>query len=359
MRQQQEAQIRAEQEEIRRQQEELLRQQQSIQNNSYNSSVANAGYTTPSYTDPTDASSYLNGFNNTGFVSTPGYGNEPQYETDDNDVKNTGPVLTVPSDYKKVVAFVGTNKVGTSFLVNTVGTLLATKGVKTSILDMTRNRGLYWFYSDDTSKRIDVVANCMSNLSNGIAAPVQVGRSRNLTLYTTVPKGREDNRKGYKHRTVVETAKKNCNLLIIDCDFTTPIEYLEQAQEIFLVQDLDLIKCKETVDFLKDMKSRGLDWSKLRLVINNEVKSKITAKKIRKYALMSYSDPYFTYSEDIEEIKRFITVPLDPQNYSVYIDAMEQGRIDYDKFTEPLKLAIEDLSTMVYGIPGKKKGLFS
>ena len=59
------------------------------------------------------------------------------------------------------------------------------------------------------------------------------------------------------------------------------------------------------------------------------------------------------------EIKRFITVPLDPQNYSVYIDAMEQGRIDYDKFTEPLKLALEDLSTMVYGIPGKKKGLFS
>ena len=362
----QEEQLRLQQEEIKRQQEEILRQQQAIQE---------SAYTTPA----NDYSPYSSGVdNNYSPYSTGADNNYSAYNTstdsymsytppmssdvgpaeEENEMKYTGPILEVPSDYKKVVAFVGTNKVGTSFLANSVATLLAMKGVKVSILDMTKNRGLYWFYSDEVYKKLDQVSNCMTNLSNGVAAPIQVGRSRNLSLYTTIPKGREDNRKGYKHRAVIETAKRNCNLLIIDCDFSTPVEYFEQAQEIYLVQDLDIVKCRETVDFLREMKQKRMDWSKFRLIINNEVKCKITPKRIRKDALTIYNDPNYTYNEEIEEIKRFIVIPMDPLNYATYIEAMERGKIAYEKYTEPLKIAFEDLSTMVYGIPGKRKGLF-
>ena len=362
--------------------EELARMEQQVKNaqpiNDVNSvSSYDSGYTTGTsnyqpYTPSTGGYSSYGTTTTDNYAQpyTPGVDSYSQYSNPssnynsyasapvsegDYDLKYTGPILEVPSDYKKVVAFVGTSKVGTSFLANTVATLLAMKGVKTSILDMTKNRGLYWFYSDEMYKRLDQVSTCMTDLSNGNATPIQVGKSRNLSLYTTIPKGREDNRKGYRHRAIIDTAKRNCNLLIIDCDFTTPIEYLEQAQEIYLVQDLDLVKCGETVEFLREMKQKHFDWSKFRLLINNFVKCNITPKRIRKEALTIYNDPNYTYNEDIEEIKKFLVIPMDPANYANYIDAMDRGKIAYEKFTDSLKGALEDLSTMVYGVPSKRK----
>lgn len=41
---------------------------------------------------------------------------------------------------KKVVAFVGTSKNGTSFLVNNLAEMLSEKGIKTAILDLTQNK---------------------------------------------------------------------------------------------------------------------------------------------------------------------------------------------------------------------------
>ena len=255
-------------------------------------------------------------------------------------VPNINP-LVVPADYKKVVAFVGTNKVGTSFIVNSIANLMAMKGVKTSILDMTKNRGMYWFYNDTAYKKNDVVSTCMSNLSTGVASPISVGKYKNLTLYTTIPGGREDNRKSYKHRNVIETAKKNCNLLLI-------------------VQDLDLIKVQETIEYFRELKTRRMDWSKLSVVMNNWVKCKVTTKKILKNALTYYNDPTMTFTEEFDEIKKFIEIPLDVQNYSNYIESMQDGKLNYEKYTPELKNALEVLSTMVYGVTNnqKRKGLF-
>ena len=44
---------------------------------------------------------------------------------------------------------------------------------------------------------MDSVSSCMLNLSNGIPTPIQVGKYKNLSLYTTIPGGKEENRKGY------------------------------------------------------------------------------------------------------------------------------------------------------------------
>ena len=198
----------------------------------------------------------------------------------------------------------------------------------------------------------------MSNLSTGTANAVPIGRNRNLSLYTTIPKGNEDNRKGYRHRNLVDTAKRNCNLLIIDCDFSTPFEYFEQAQDIYIVQDLDLIKIVETKEFFRELKARHMDWSKLRMVFNNVVPSKITTKKLLNDALTYYSDISETYTEEFERIKRYIDIPLNPLNYANYVESIGIGRINYDKFTPEFRQAIETLSTMVYGVTSRKKGLF-
>ena len=208
-------------------------------------------------------------------------------------------------------------------------------------------------------KKKSVVSSCMSNLTNGTATPIQIGKYKNLNLYTTIPGGKEDNRKSYKHRTVIETAKKGCNLLIIDCDFSTPYDYLEAASEIYVVQDLDLIKANETLEYFRELKTRKLDWSKLRLVVNNCVKSKVTPKKI-KNALTYYIDPGMTFTEEFEEIKKFVEIPLEPANYSNYIDGMEDGKLNLDKFTTEFRTSMDKLSIMAYGLtPGaKKKGFF-
>ena len=370
-RQQQEAQLKAQQEEFARQQEaikqqqdEFTRQQELLRQQQVTGTYTGGNnYATPNAninSAPIDPMSTIN--YGGADLNTPPYGggfnttNEPE-EEQEYDYSSIGPVMEVPADYKKVVAFIGTNKVGTTFVANCVATLMALKGVKTSLLDMTKNRGLFWYYENDTRKYRDEVSVCMSNLSTGIANPIPVGRVKNLSLYTTVPKGREDNRKGYKHRTIVETAKRNCNLLIIDCDFSTPYEYLEQAQDIYVVQDLDLVKVVETKEFFRELKNRHTDWSKLRMVFNSVVPSKITSKRLINDALSYYTDTSETYTEEFEKIKRYTEIPLNTINYAHYVETIGTGRMEYDKFTDDFKIAMEELSKMVYGIPGKKKGL--
>jgi len=337
---QQEARIRAEQERIKAEQEALQKQREALQREQQANQINNP------YMMQNTVSSYQN----------QAYQTE-SYETE-KVASNVTPIV-VPADYKKVVAFIGTNKVGTSFIVNSIATLMAQKGVKTSILDMTKTRGMYWFYSDAAYKKSDIVATCMSGLSNGVANPISVGKYKNLNLYTTIPGGKEDNRKGYRHRNIIETARKNCNLLIIDCDFTTPYEYLEQASEIYIVQDLDLIKAQETIEFFRELKAKKMDWGKLRAVMNNCVKCKVTSKKILKNALTYYNDPTMTFTEEFEEIKKFVEVPLDIQNYSNYIEGMQDGKLNYEKYTPEFKDSMERLSTMVYGAVGaKRRGFF-
>jgi len=357
---QQEAQLKAQQEKLEAEREQLRLRQEELKKEQESQNFGGANI----YGTPNNYNSY--GMSNelgNASTSNTGYSAQPDLENNYNNANeqiNSIPQIVVPADYKKVVAFVGTNKVGTSFIINTVATLMAMKGVKTSILDMTQNRGMYWFYNETMYKKEDVVATCMSSLSNGIATPVQVGKYKNLSLYTTIPGGREDNRKSYNHRNVIETAKRNCNLLIIDCDFTTPYEYLDLANEVYIVQDLDLIKVKETKEFFRDLKTRRMDWSKLRVVMNNMVKCKVTSKKIIKNALTYYSDPSMTFTEEFDEIKKYIEIPLNVQNYVNYIEGMQNGKVNYENFTQEFKMAIEQLSIMVYGMTNsKKKGFFN
>ena len=103
-----------------------------------------------------------------------------------------------------------------------------------------------------------------------------------------------------------------------------------------------------------------MDWSKLRIVMNNCVKCKVTPKKIIKNALTYYNDPSMTFTEEFDEIKKFVEIKLDPMNYSNYIESMEDGKLNFDKYTPEFKDSMEQLAVMVYGILGsKKKGLFS
>jgi hypothetical protein len=49
---------------------------------------------------------------------------------------------------------------------------------------------------------------------------------------------------------------------------------------------------------------------------------------------------------------------MDPANYANYLDSMENGNLNIDKFTPSFKKSLNDLVGMVYGIQPKRKGLF-
>ena len=53
---------------------------------------------------------------------------------------------------KKIVAFVGSPKNGTSFVVNNLAELLSSMGINTAILDLTENKNSYYIYTKKNSK---------------------------------------------------------------------------------------------------------------------------------------------------------------------------------------------------------------
>ncbi|MBO5179727.1 MAG: hypothetical protein J6B87_05220 [Clostridia bacterium] len=266
----------------------------------------------------------------------------------------------LPSDYKKVIALVGTNKVGTTFIANAIANNASEKGIQTALLDMTKSKGLYYLYNKSDPKKIQLAAECIKNLSEGRNTPLSVDKNKRLTVYTSLP-GLGENRKNFKHKTIVDTIKKTCNLLIIDCDFTTPIEYFEQASEIYIVQDMDLIKLQETTAFLREFKNRNIDWSKLNVIINKYVKSSFTPKKIVEVGLAYYNDPQMTYTEEFEIIKSYIAVPFTMEDYVRYTEDVAKDRIIYKNYSVQLRSAIDQICQKIYPIgnaSGKRKGLF-
>ena len=169
---------------------------------------------------------------------------------------------------KKVVAFVGTSKNGTSFIVNNLAYYFAQMGINTAILDTTKNKNSYYIFTKNEESLRKVAFECMDKLENGLAAGIEVGR--NLTVYTDLPgKNRESNYVDI----IISTLIHKHSLILLDCDFDTFDEYFINSQEIYLVQSMDILTIQPLTAFLRDLKTRNvLDSEKLRVVLNKELK---------------------------------------------------------------------------------------
>lgn len=271
-------------------------------------------------------------------------------------------VYEVPKDYKKVVAVVGPNKSGTTFILNAIADNITDKKVPTAILDMTKDKGVYYIYNRDDSKLRKIALECMKNLSNGIDSFIPANKY--LHIYTSIPGTLDENRRNYKHRFLLETVKKNNNLILVDCDFTTPFEYFEQASEIYIVQDLDILKLQETTMFLRELKSRNVDMSKIRVVINRYVKTVLTPKRLIE-GLSYYNDPEMSFVDELLTGKVIYTVvPYSLENYAKYIEGLYKNNISYKTYSQDFKDAIEQLCLQIYPVNGsqtqatKRRGLF-
>lgn len=257
-------------------------------------------------------------------------------------------VYEVPKDYKKTVCFVGAPKVGTTFCINAIGTYLARNKIKTAIVDLTRKRDTYTIYTYDNEGKRHIAAESLKYASNGLNEPLIYDK---LSIYTGMP---GEDRKTYNSSVVMETVLQNNNAVLIDTDFTTPIDYFRQCQEIYIVQDMDILNINQLTMFLRNLKSKGISMQKLRVIINKHVKCALTAKDIldgiatyTSYDLKMYDELFNSAS-----IPYYI-LPFDIDNYRKYVEMVYKYSNKFATFSEDFRQNLEKIINSIYPVSGR------
>ena len=265
------------------------------------------------------------------------YYTEKQYEELDID--------NIISFEQKLVAFVGTSKNGTSFLVNNVAEILSMNGVNTAILDLTQNRNAYYIYTKN-EENLRVRANeCFSNLTNNIAKGVEV--HKDLTVYTSAFDIEEMN----DVEPIIQTLLRNHNIILMDCDFSTPERYFKYAQEIYLVQSMDILTIQPLTAFLRKLSDKGIfNESKARVVLNKYIKTKELNEDLLVGGISIYNDAGMTVRKELfnrRTVKR-ITVPFELKTYLRYLDGLVVCDVSLKGYSKELLQSLKQLATMVY-----------
>lgn len=257
-------------------------------------------------------------------------------------VKN---VFEVPKDYRKIVCFVGAPKVGTTFCINAVGTYLAKSKVKTAIVDITRKRDLYTIYTYDNTGKRNIAAESLRYASNGFNEPLVYDK---LSIYTAMP---GEDRKGYNANLIIDTIMQNNNVVLIDADFTTPADFFRLCQEIYIVQDMNVLNINQVSIFLRQLKSKGIPLHKVRVVINKHVKCTLTAKEILDGIATYTSYDLKMYDELLNSSTiPYYILPFDTENYRKYIEMVHKYSNKFSTFTDDFKENLIKIINSIYPI---------
>ena len=254
-------------------------------------------------------------------------------------------IYEVPKDYRKITVFVGAPKAGSTFCVNAIGTTLARSKVKTAIIDVTRKRDTYTIYTYDNEGKRSIAAESLKYASNGLNEPLAYDK---LSVYTALP---GEDRKTYNASKVIETVSQKNNVVLIDADFSTPIDYFRLCQDIYIVQDMDVLNIPQLTLFLKELKTRGVPMSKIKIVINKHVKCSLTSKAIVEgiATYTSFDLKMFDQLFDPASIQTFI-LPFDVENYKKYIDMVYKYSNKFASFTDDFRQGLYNLINTIYPI---------
>lgn len=255
---------------------------------------------------------------------------------------------------KKVACFVGTSKNGTSFMVNTMAKILSDRGVNVAILDTTKNRNSYYIYTKNEEVLRNVAFHSLENLMQGKAEGIQV--NSNLTVYTSLP---DERNLIEETQSILETLVKNYSVILIDCDFDTPIDYFANTQEIYLVQTLDVLTIQPLTAFLRELKAKNvLEENKLRVILNKVVKVRGINEKTIIGGMAFYNDPSMSFMTELfdRNLIKYIAIPFDEEVYSYYLEALINCDISVKRYPKNIMQSLEELANMIYRITTSNKG---
>nr|MBP3681498.1 hypothetical protein [Clostridia bacterium] len=273
-------------------------------------------------------------------------------ETEKNTSYNIDTDNLITSD-QKIVSFVGTTKNGTSFIVNNLAELYANKGIRTAILDLTKNKNSYYIYTNNEDELREKAHDCLEKLRTGIADGVKV--NRNLTVFTALP-SEDDSLDDVTN--IIQTLLENYTIVLLDCDFETDVRYFKASQEIYLVQSLDVLTIQPLTAFLRDLKVKGiLETNKLRIVINKSIKINSITDKILIGGMSVYNDPAMTYMTELfdRDTIKYTTLPFEDQVYVKYLEGLVNCKISSKGYSKNFMSKLNKLSDMVYPTINAKK----
>ena len=247
---------------------------------------------------------------------------------------------------KKIVAFVGTSKNGTSFIVNNIAQLLSEKGIKTAILDLTKNKNAYYVYTDNQEELRQTAISSIPNLINGIVEGIVV--NKNLSVFTTLP---NENDVINNYTEILETLIKNYSLILLDCDFETNFGYFKEAQEIYLVQSFDVLTIQPLTAFLRDLKAKNiLNPEKLRIILNKSLRVRNVTDKLIIGGISVYNDPAMSYMTELfnKDLIKYCSIPFEEQTYSRYLEGLVECKISLKGYSKKFLMYLSKLGNMVY-----------
>ena len=253
----------------------------------------------------------------------------------------------VPKDYRKTVIFVGAPKVGTSFCINAIGTYLAKQKIKTAIVDMTRKRDMYTIYTYDNTGKRNIAGDSMKYASNGKNEPLIYDK---LSIYTAVP---GEDRKSYNPNLLVETISKNNNVVLIDADFSTPLDYFRLANDIYIVQDMNILNVNQITMFLRELKQRGIGMEKVKIVINKYVDCSLSSKDIID-GIATYTSYDLKMFDELFNPKRiqYFVLPFNVDNYKKYIDMVYKYSNKFASFSKDFQENLNGVINSIYPTKG-------
>ena len=253
---------------------------------------------------------------------------------------------------KKVACFIGTSKNGTSFVVNNLAEITSSMGIDTAILDTTKNRNSYYIYTKNEEELRNTAMNSVNNLLNGNALGINAGK--NLTVYTSLPTETE----GIENAgAILQTLLQKHSLVLIDCDFDTPMEYFQKTQEIYLVQTFDVLTIQPLTAFLRELKSKNiLEQNKLRVILNKAVKIRGINDKTIIGGMAYYNDPAMSFMTELfdKTTVRYITIPFDEDVYAKYLEGVINCEISIKGYPKNIVQIFQELSNIVYPVVSGK-----
>ena len=253
---------------------------------------------------------------------------------------------------KKVVSFVGTTKNGTSFLVNNVAKCLSSMGIKTAILDLTTNRNSYYIYTKNEENLRNIAFESIKKLRSGIANGISVDKY--LDVYTALPGDRlplED------VDGIISTLTQNYSVVLMDCDFNSPVEYFGVAQELYIVQTMDILTIQPMTAFLRDLKAKDvLRPEKIRIIINKEMKVRGLTPKAIIGGLAFYNDPAMSFMTELfnKDSVKYCSVPFDEDACSRYLEGVMDCEISINGYSKFFNAKLKEVANMVYPLIGNK-----
>ncbi len=262
----------------------------------------------------------------------------------------------------KVVAFIGTSKNGTSFLADSVGMLFSQAGIKTAIVDTTKNKNSYYMFTNNNAKLGNIAASSLKNLAKGRVEGLELNPS--LSVFTGLPGDIDELYLDVD--AIVNTLSMNFDVVLLDCDFSTDDKYFAKAKEFYLVQTMDAFTIQPLTRFLSELKLKGLlDENKLRIIINKYIKMKKLSYKMIIGGLSKYNEPAMTLQRDLFNPNNvpYILIPFDDETYEAYLQEVAMCDFKLNNYSDNFLNALETLKNMIFNGEGSqdkaKKSLFN